>query len=247
MTVSSERSISQEINIWIQIIGIIIGSVWAVYVFIYKEIILPKASPVNITLDLQLKKIENPNSQHLRDKNQGLTAIEMEITATNPSSRMVYLVPSKWFTYGYNVKIHDEDPELFDKVPAMLNSQSLENIEKYAVRQRNSTTPEAIGSVFSDVGIKPNEKLTRKIIFHIPSGKFDLIEASVTIISFGLMDGITSEWKYNKEDGLYLKLYRVAENGENIELEVDKNGAFISDAKLELQMSQSDSMLSLWQ
>lgn len=248
MAISSERSISQEINTWVQIIGIIIGSGWGVYTFIYKEIWIPKSAPVNVTVDLQLKKIERPNSQQMQDKKQGLTAIEMEITATNPSSRIVYLLSSRWTAYGINVDIRDEDPELANKIPTTLNSQKVAYIEKYAkTGAASSDIPVAIGNAFSDNSIKPNEKLTRKIIFHIPSRKFDLIDVVVQISSMGLMNGAIAEWGYNKGDGFLLNVYRIAENGARIAVDVDENGYFIADTKLELQTNKSESMLSLWQ
>lgn len=44
----------------VQTTAIVLAGVWALYTFVYKEILLPKSAPVNVSIDLQLKK---PNPQ----------------------------------------------------------------------------------------------------------------------------------------------------------------------------------------
>ena len=67
------------------------------WTFIFKEIEVPKSAPVNISLNLQLKKIETPQN------NEVLSAIEMKISATNPSTREIYLLPNAWVAYGGHI------------------------------------------------------------------------------------------------------------------------------------------------
>ena len=107
MARSSERTIGQEVNTWVQTFGILVAAAWGVYTFIYKEIVLPKSAPVNISVNLELKTIGPSNPQETEAKKQ-LIAVEMKVSATNPSPREVYLLPSIWFAYGYVDRPTDE-------------------------------------------------------------------------------------------------------------------------------------------
>ena len=57
MANSGGRSIGQEVNAWVQTVGILIAAAWGVYTFVYKEMIEPKSAPINISVDLELKKV----------------------------------------------------------------------------------------------------------------------------------------------------------------------------------------------
>lgn len=247
MTESSERSIAQKLITWIQIIGIVIASSWGVYTFIYKEIWLPRAAPVNVTVDLHLKKIERPNSQLLKGEDKALIAVEMAVSATNPSSREVTLFPSVWIAVGYNVSALRKNPQFAEQVNSSLNLEGVSQVEKHAAVYTTSPDPVAIGRLFPDTALKPNEKATRRIVFHVPPGQYDLIDVQVYVPTMTKKGGATLEWKYDeKTKSLNVILYRVTKNGERKEMEKDKGGGY-SDTTLELQSVTSVSTLSLWQ
>src|SRR5438093_325085 len=94
---SKNRSFGESLNTWVQAIGIIIAACWGVYTFGYKEIMVPKSAPVNITLNLQLKKIGGAPAKG------DLVAVEMRASATNPSSRDIHLLPNAWIAYGIGI------------------------------------------------------------------------------------------------------------------------------------------------
>jgi hypothetical protein len=247
MTESSERTIAQELNTWVQIVGIVIAALWAAYTFIYKEIMLPKAAPVNVTVDLQLKKLERPNPQQQQGENKELIAIEMAVSATNPSSREVYLFPSIWIAYGNKVKALRENPKFAEQVNSTLASPGVSQIEKHATTYTISPDPIAIGRLVPDTVLKPNERAARRIVFHVPPGQYDLVEVLAVVPTMEKKEGATLEWKYNDKDGsLEPILYRVAKNGERKEMEKDKDGSY-SSTDLGLQSVRSISTLSLWQ
>jgi hypothetical protein len=39
-------------------LAILLAGAWAVYTFVYKEIIIPMTAPINLTMDLELKRID---------------------------------------------------------------------------------------------------------------------------------------------------------------------------------------------
>src|SRR5256885_1464223 len=100
---SQRRDFGEILNTWVQTIGICIAAIWGVYTFVFKEILVPKSAPVNVTINLQLKKIGTGPT------NGNLTAVEMKISATNPSSRKVYLLPSVWVAHGIRIKAVERD------------------------------------------------------------------------------------------------------------------------------------------
>src|SRR6266513_4802955 len=101
-----KRSLGERLNTWVQTIGILIAAAWGVYTFVHKEITAPRAAPVNISLDLQLKKLG------ANEPNKELVAVELKASATNPSTREIHLLPNLWTAYGINVvaaKPNDSD------------------------------------------------------------------------------------------------------------------------------------------
>lgn len=97
---TEERTLGQTLNTWVQTIGIVCAGAWALlYTFGYKDIFVPKSAPVNISLNLSLKKVGPKASS-----TDSLTAVEMKIAATNPSSRPVYLLRSAWVAIGCTIR-----------------------------------------------------------------------------------------------------------------------------------------------
>ena len=248
MTASLKRSFAKQLNTWVQTIVIVFAFLWGAYTFIYKEMWLPKAAPVNVTVDLQLKKIGPPNSQLQRGENKALIAVEMTVTATNPSSRQVYLFPSVWTAYGLKVNALRENQEFAKQVTSSLDTGDIRQIEKHAVTSGISTAPVAVGNLFPDNTLKPNEKATRKIVFHVPNGLYDLIQVCAAVATFAKKERADLKWKYNEKTGaLDPTIYRVANNGERKEAEKNKDGVYRTDTDLELQQTNCMSTLSLWQ
>jgi hypothetical protein len=56
---------------------------------VYKEIFIPKTSPINITVDLDLKEVE-PIQAGAKTSDK-LVPIELTISAKNPSTREIHL------------------------------------------------------------------------------------------------------------------------------------------------------------
>jgi len=244
---SSKQSFAQKFNTWIPTIGFIIATIWGIYTFVYKEMVVPKSAPVNITLDLQLKKIGFPNSPLQQEEDKSLIAIEMSVSATNPSTRNVYLLPSMWVAYGLKVYAQEDNPKFVAQVTASLNSRTGAYAEKHALRYSTSPFPVAIGDLFPDQVLKPNERTTQRTVFHIPPSEYDLVELHVYLPSMGKENGAILEWKFDEKNGSINPIvYRILKNGERKEMGKDKDGSY-TDKQLELQSSSSSSVLSLWQ
>lgn len=267
MAVRSGRSFGQEINTWVQTVGILIAAAWGGYTFIYKEVVLPNSAPVNISVDLQLKKIGQmgpngaPLSEVSDDKTNGpqgidrkkqLIGVEMRISAINPSTRDVYLLPSAWFAYGIVDRASDDLPT--ETAALVLNAHSGGYILKHAVPAEASLV--AVGSLLPDDALRPNEKAVHTEIIYVPAGKYDRIMVQGTLITASKRDKLTVKWKWNKEDKdkdndneervITPQLYRVGASNELIELTKDEQ-AYYSREESGLQLEHASGQISLWQ
>ncbi len=236
---SQERTFGQNLNTWVQTIGIILAGFWAAYTFGYKEFWLPKSVPINISLTLQLKKIQTGSGIH------PLIPIEMRISATNPSSRTTYLMPSAWIAWGVKMNSpHHGSSVSFDKlaVASLLNSRTVEHVERHSLPGSFSVV--AVGGLFADVVLRPGETLARTVIFHVPPDKYDLIEVSASMPSAAVEGSVELEWTFDKDSGVKPNVYRVTRSGRQ-PLPTDKTGWY-SMEKIGFQFANSKSVLSLW-
>ncbi len=241
MANSGKRSFVQELNIWVQTIGIIIAALWGGYTFIYKEIKVPKSAPVNITLNLDLKKIGTANLKN-DNRNKRLVPVELKVSAKNPSSREVYLLTSAWIVTGLKIV---PKAQSFSEKDIISEKNRCWYKEKHSAC--SSATVVALGGLFPDSSLKPNEMATRTLIIYLPPDEYDVLVVEALMPTVGKKNVLTAEWQLNEKDmSLIPTLYRLRANGERKEIKRDEDGGY-SDEKLELQMADSISMLSLWQ
>ena len=236
-----EQTLGQAINTWVQTIGILIAAAWGFYTFVYKEVWLPKSAPVNISVNLQLKKI-GPGNPQGTDQKKKLIAVEMRVSATNPSTRQVYLLPSAWIALG--LVDNASNGTLSDTAAARALSAGLgQYVQKHAVAAETPIV--AVGSLFKDTTLKPNETTTHTVIIYVPDGTYDRIEVAAMMPTMSKQDRLALEWKLDKT-GITPFMYRVGANNERTKMETDSDGNYF-DPENSLQMARSVSQVSLWQ
>jgi hypothetical protein len=253
------KSLGEKLNTWVQTVGIVIGSIivslWGLYAFYYKEIYIPKSAPVNITLDLLLKKSDVSETKR-NSKNQRLYAIEMKVAAKNPSSRTIYLFPNRFVVYGLNTDvtyswINDGYENFVEK--------NISNIKKYFCGMLPKHSPIikrsliVVGELFTDKFLKPNEMVGRTLIFHVPRGEYDMLEVFARIPTNAKdTKKFTVEYYYDKQNDFDYALCRITADGKVEPLKADEKGEYIDASKdieyqkIEYQASETNSMISLW-
>jgi len=238
----SEQSLGQVINTWVQTAGIIIAAGWAAYTFIYKEIVIPKSVPVNISVSLQLKKIGPVGSKTIGTKKQ-LVAVEMHASATNPSPREVYLLPSAWIARGYNERSSDVTLSA-EAANTVLNGGQALYVEKYATAAGALI---AVGNLFSDRSLKSSETITCTRIIYVPYGMFDAIVVETRMPTVAKKDVFDLEWNLKeKEQATFPIMYRLSADKKRTEMKRNPDGSY-SDEESGLQLAESISEVSLWQ
>jgi hypothetical protein len=98
-----QRSTADAIRLWIQAVGVpVVVLAFGAWQFWLKEVVWPAQAPVNLSTELRVKEAGTISTTE-RDVN-GLQAIELEITAGNPSSRKLFLLGNLWVAHGITIK-----------------------------------------------------------------------------------------------------------------------------------------------
>jgi hypothetical protein len=190
-TVPKKRPFVNSFSKWVQTIGIIIAAGWGVYTFVYKEITLPKSAPIDISMSMQLKKVG------LAKPKGKLMAVEMRVTATNPSSRKVYVLPSMWMVWGTEVHLNAPGDVDYKRIAELMNVQGGEFLENNVHPQVSTLL--AAGSLFWDETLSPNETLTRTIIVYIPRARYDELAADAYMPSSPFQRACVLRWVPNEK------------------------------------------------
>lgn len=93
-TKRKEMTTYELISIWFQSIALIIAALWGYYTFYFEKVKTPKTAPVNVSLKIELKQPEKDKTG--TERTRKLLPIEMNVSATNPSSRTIYFLPNAW-------------------------------------------------------------------------------------------------------------------------------------------------------
>lgn len=232
-----DRSLGERINTWVQIIAIVIAGIWALWNFIFKEILLPKSAPINISLSLELNK-----KPIMKDKQRKqLSVVEFNAIAKNPSSREVILFPSAFILTGYKMNGQDKKDFLKTCDEVFKKDYSVECARRHA--QIKFVSVIAIGGLYHDKVLKPNEQIERSIVFYVPIKEYDVIQAVVNVPTAREKRDITLKWNFDKEkEGLRNTLYRMNSSGKSEQ--IDKNNPLLKE--IEFQFASSAKMITLW-
>jgi hypothetical protein len=242
MADDGSKSLGKEINAWVQTLGIVLAAAWGIYTFVYMQIIVPKSAPVNITMDLGLKKIGGgkPNQ---KDPTKRLVPVEMKVSARNPSTREIYLQPSVWMAIGVKVTsrialdheqpINKENEQIFDQRYASL---------------RDSTVL-AFGGLLEDTTLKPNEVSARTFIFYVPPDMYDYIEVVAVMPTTDKKGVMEMEWNLqNNTVFMEPKYFKLDAKGQRQgEVKQEEVTGYSTAHGLDLQSAIARAQLSLWE
>jgi len=231
------ETFGKTINTWVQTIGIVMAGVWGLYTFVYKEIVVPKSAPVNITMDLSLKRMQ----EQRKGGKGGLTPIEVTVSAKNPSSREVYILPTVWVAYGLKISpiAVTELPEI--KIDSSAISQSF--IDRYA--KTTSRALVALGRLIPDTSLKPGEVVTRRLVFFVPSGMYDMVDVQAAVPTVAEQGKIDLAWSLGKNEMLTSILFKIGSDRKPTQMQASE----ITESfrhEHELQTSSTTAHLSLW-
>ena len=237
---SAERSLGERVNTWAQIVGIVLAGVWAVYAFIHKEVLVPQSAPVNVSLETSMEMVTGESSSPAGPA--GMLPVRLKVTARNPSSRTVDLLPSIAVVRGRVIERgnHTFDATLRNGIIAA----SLPTLHQRHVQLTGGTIV-AAGNVVPDSRLNPAEAIARTVLFYIPADQYDVLSVDVIVPTTSESSDLDLQWVFDQRDGKVLqRLFRRGLNGQRAPLRRDAGGDYF-DLPEDFQQAQAHYELSV--
>lgn len=181
----------------------------------------------------------------------------MKVTAKNPNTRTIFLLPNAFIVWGDNIGFSETD---FDN--NMNNSPITDDscIDLYRHCSPIKRSVVAYGKVFDDYMLKPNEMITTTKSFYIPQGQYDLLDSAIRIPTTTDPNALTLNYCYNKDKDtiifdMYTKkdiiFYYFLQEIKPRHIKMDSNGWYDDSEsdlldKLGFQCYGSKSSICLW-
>jgi hypothetical protein len=200
-----------------------VASFWQFYL---KEVWWP-ATAINLTTEVTAKEAGLSAAAVAAARN--LEAIEVVITANNPSSSTVYLCSNLWTAWGVTVSARevggDKSEDWLKGVTDLINEKK----PLVSGRHYNSDQKTLIsaGSAFRDAYLRAKERLSSTFVFYVPQGLYDLVKVYVYLPTtsrenparpgqpaLGVNYGLNSD----RSDFVIASVYRVKSDGTHEEL-----------------------------
>lgn len=159
---------SEHLQEWTQTLVLLIGAVWGIYTFWYKDIWVPSLQPANLTLDSTIIPVAGSVAR------TGDRETILQVKATNSSTRPVYLLGNYWLLTGLP-RIINQPPipateeQLLPLANQVLQQDNLSHFES-AVPIQQDPVFLAVGRLFDDDVIQPGETIRRSMLVRIPRG-----------------------------------------------------------------------------
>jgi hypothetical protein len=207
---------------WTKTVAVVVAGLWAVYTFIWKDILVPSWAPAALVIDVKPRQ-EEPEGRP-EEIGSAPSRLRLRVIATNPSSRTLYLLPNVWWASAMQRAQADPSSSFEAAANAVLRDPSVLQAERGT--ELVSTGVVATGRLFIDDQIQPGETLSRDLSIALPKSDTPLVlqwlvpaltrkpqSASGKPLLFA---GQRLGWAYNEKiDELYPRLCKRSTGGVN--------------------------------
>lgn len=227
-----QESFSAAVRNWVQVVAFLLAGVWGVYTFVYSEIVAPSSAPVNVSTELQIEDV----GEIVDASNRRLRAVQLTITAVNPSSREVYILPNFWVAYGLNVGPAPDSAAWAQALTSSVNRRELLHGGRHFQVEGGDMV--AANLAFPDDALKPNERIVRTMMFYVPADAYDLIQVE-TVMPTAHTKGL-ADMSY-EIDGAQISwsVFEIGAGGARTEITDDEARMAALSARAGLQLSTS--------
>jgi len=218
MTERARESFSEATKNWVQVVAFLLAGVWGVYTFVYREIVIPQTAPVNVTTDLAIENV----GEVIGSDNARLIAIELTVSANNPSSREVYLLPNYWVAYGIQIGPPADPVQWQEHASERIDArQEADGGRYYAVRHI-----QLVGGsvVFPDDVLHPGERVSRSTVFYVPADTFDVLEVTTFMPNASDSQGLSVDYTM-QDNGIQGRFYEMGADGARVDITEDAEAA----------------------
>ena len=192
---STKRSFGRSLNVWLQNFAILGAGLWAITVFVHREVLVPRRMPAHLNLSVELEKSGVMN---------GHVAVQMKILAENASSRTVYLLPAiyrVWSTSNNGEVLNEAEFAKVAQLNVGLNKDEM--VGRFGPETERTLI--AVGRVFTNWSLNPGERVVRTAVFQVPQNQYDTVIATLSLPISHQEAGLEIEW--NALDVSKSKLY----------------------------------------
>jgi hypothetical protein len=244
MTETPRREIPESVRLWIQAIAIpTVAIAWGAYTFYFKEILSPSIAPINLTTQVAVKEAGFGGASSGENKDQ-FEAIELAVTATNPSSRDVYLLPNYWRVMGVPIETRPKSDDWVENANTLIEEKT-QPANAGAHYKAKKDVLVAAGSVFNDEVLHPNESISASFVFYVPLGRYDVLNVDVSLPTTAKQSSAWYVHKLKPDGTIESPAYRMA-NDDTLGAEITDFMAAYRDPTIQLQTAGSWRQLSLW-
>jgi hypothetical protein len=227
----------------------VLGVAVTAIAFLYRDVYLPATAPINLTTEV---KVQEAGLGAASVDGNPLEAIEIKISARNPSIRQVYLLKNLWQAVGVSIKSIPDDETWVDRVDERIGQGYLLAGSRH--HESDTATLVAAGNAFSDTMLNPNETISASVVIYVPKGTYDFLQVDTFLPTVADEDPkrpgeVPVNVKYvpvEDRSGFTAKLYRVNDKGEEEQFTLDETSGNVPRS-LGLGIFTSTSQLSLWE
>jgi hypothetical protein len=237
---AGRKSFSRVVNLWAQTIAIVAAGAWGVYVFVFEEFTKPAAVPINLTTEMSIHQAGTHAVASAG--NAPLLAIELDVTATNPSSRTVYVLPNYWIATGVRVASQSDQGWVGAANNAVAQRNPVAGGEHYQIVSSKAV---ALGSLISDTELMPNERTTRSYVFYVPASAYDFIDIESALPSVSQPNAADVSWRLDPATNVVSPTVFLIDHGHRRQLRLEEISRY-SEHQPNLQMAVTRRQLSLW-
>jgi hypothetical protein len=188
----------------VKTVAVLGAACWAIYTFVWKEILVPSWAPAAMVLEVSLTPISQQRAGGVTAQT-GRVEMELQVSATNPSGRTLYLLPNYWQLFGIQLQNQAKGQSFAASANEALGSSNMDHVERGYILQSSPTI--ATGRLFADDLIQPGEKITRNLIVRVPAtysaATIELLVPALTKPPTpALMKGRNLQWRFSEQEGI---------------------------------------------
>jgi hypothetical protein len=181
----------------VKTLAIVGAGCWAIYTFVWKEIVVPQRAPAVLVLEVAMQPVSKQRA--------GLLEMELQMIATNPSDRTLYLLPNYWKLSAIQLQKQTRKQGFSSRANKALSGPSLDHVERDNLLQTGPIL--ATSRLFADDVIQPREKITRNLIVRVPiSFPVAMVELLVPALTKpptkALLNGSSLVWSFHEQEGI---------------------------------------------
>jgi hypothetical protein len=179
MADETSHGVWEHIRLWLAAVAIPVvlagAGLWQFYL---REVLWPVMA-INLTADVTVKEAGLSAASIARANN--LEAIELTITARNPSPNTVFLCANLWEAWGITIggQASGDSKDWLGGVKDLLDKRRAPVAGKHFKNENVALV--AVGTAFPDSNLRANEKISAAFVFYIPQGLYDAVAVYVNL------------------------------------------------------------------